>query len=134
MTLYIERISPNPGFISGLDSIGYIVDIDKGDQILFSSIQYRIKISDFNWIIQMPRDSFVEILLSRKAKHVIQKKLIPPPQFCSHLSCFVLLPSLLPPPSFPSQQMSLPCSQVLKLETFKSCLMACFALPYTHSH
>lgn len=85
MTLYIERISPNPGFISGLDSIGYIVDIDKGDQILFSSIQYRIKISDFNWIIQMPRDSFVEILLSRKAKYVIQKILTPPPILLSSI-------------------------------------------------
>lgn len=97
MTLYIERISPNPGFISGLDSIGYIVDIDKGDQILFSSIQYRIKISDFNWIIQMPRDSFVEILLSRKAKYVIQKILTPPPNFALiYLALFSCPPYFLP--------------------------------------
>lgn len=75
LTLYIELISLNPVFVSGLDSLIYIVDIEKGDKIPFSSHQYSIKIYHFNWMIQMHSDSFVEMFISRKTKYLVQKRL-----------------------------------------------------------
>ena len=75
LTLYTELISLNPVFVSGLDSLVYIVDIEKGDKIPFSSNQYSIKIYHFNWMIQMHSDSFVEMFISRKTKYLVQKRL-----------------------------------------------------------
>lgn len=42
LTLYVERILLNLVFASGLDSIGYIIDIIEKGEISFSSDQYWI--------------------------------------------------------------------------------------------
>lgn len=73
LSLYIEIISLNPVFIFHLDSIGYRVDIEKGDKIWFSNNQCRIKIYSFNWVYKH-RYSFVEMFTRRKAKHLVKKK------------------------------------------------------------
>ena len=66
LTLYIEIISLNPVFISHLDSVGYTADIEKGDKIWVSNNQCRIKIYNFNWVIQTHGDSFVKMFMTRQ--------------------------------------------------------------------
>lgn len=79
LTWYVEIILLNPAFISGLDSFGYIFDINEKGKILFSNNQCRIKMCNFNWMIKMHSDSFVKMSMKRKVKCPEEKGWIPPP-------------------------------------------------------